>query len=334
MNNQELIKLMLDYKKNSIEKYSKDEAKKTIQEALVAANGGSKVINRRTLRDNPMLFTIIEDLITKITVEGLNSNDFFNQFCEVRNLAEGDSIQFNIEDDQRLIVADVARGTQAIRRQRIGEQTSKSLTPVPHALKVYEEATHVLSGRADINVLINKITKALEDARIMDVYDTFFGITSSLLPGYDTSTTAGTYAEAELLALIQEVEAKNNGAGVYLMGTMNAARSIRASDGSDLGKNEIYNGGYASKWNGYDILGVKQRYKTGTTTYAFPDKKIYVIPSTMDRPVKQVFGGETYMKIGQIGDNQDLSTDVVAIQDWNTGFITGSYFGVYDFSTT
>lgn len=334
MNNNELVNLISDYRHNSVQKYSVDEAANVIRQGLIVANGGSDKITMRSLRDNPAMYSIIEDTITRISEDSLNANDFFNRFCEVRNVAEGDSIQFDVEADQNFVVADVARGTQALRRQRAGEYKRVTLNPTPKAIKLYEEWNRIMSGRADINDMSNKVAKSLEDARVMDVYECFFGLTSGILDGYNAASVAGTYAESELYALIEKVEAYNNGSGVYLLGTMSACRSIRASDGSNLGKDDIYNGGYATKWNGYDVFGVKQRFKTGTTTLAFPDKKIYVIPASMDKPIKQVFGGDTYLKVSDVGENMDLSIDVTAIQNWATGFVSGSYFGVYDFSNT
>ncbi len=332
MNNNEIVKLMLDYSHNTIEKYSKDEAAHVIRQALIEANGGSDKLTIRSLRDNPALFSIIEETITSISNEALSENEFFNRFCETRNVADGDSIQFTVEDNQTLVVSDIARGYQALRRQRMGEGNTVTLNPTPKGVKVYEEWSRLLSGRADATDLSNKVSRALTEARVMDVYDCFFGLTSAILDGYNASVVSGTYSESELFNLIQKVEAENNGAGVILLATMQGARTIRATDDSEIGKESIYNGGYATKWNGYDVIGVKQRYKTGTKTFAFPDKKVYVVPTTMDRPIKQVFGGDTYLKTDDVGENMDLSIGFTAIQNWATGFISGDYYGVYDFS--
>ena len=41
LNSKELVKLMLDYRHGCVEKFSKEEARETISQALIAANGGS-----------------------------------------------------------------------------------------------------------------------------------------------------------------------------------------------------------------------------------------------------------------------------------------------------
>ena len=50
----------------------------------------------------------------------------------------------------------------------------------------------------------------------------------------------------------------------------------------------------------------------------------------MDRPIKQVIGGDTYLKVGDGSENADLSVEITCLTQWNTAVIIGQKFGVYE----
>ena len=98
MNAKELVKLMLDYRHGCVQQFSKDEARETIRQALIDANGGSTKLSYKSFRNNPQMYTIIETLIDQVRSEGLTGNEFFNRFVEQRNMAEGDAPEFVVKE--------------------------------------------------------------------------------------------------------------------------------------------------------------------------------------------------------------------------------------------
>lgn len=330
MNTEELVKLMLDYHHNCVKEFSMEDARETIRQALVAANGGSTKLTRKSFRNHPELYTIVETLINRTVSEGLTENDFFNRFVEERNLAEGDAAEFTTTEPATLVVADAARGTMGIRRQRMAERTATTLVPTAHVIKVYDEMTRVLSGRADINDMIDAVTKAVTQRRLNDIYAAFSGLTSDTL-GADYYPTAGAYDEDALLDMCQRVSAANDGATVTLVCTLKGARKIQADKTDDNTQNDIYNHGYAMKWNGIDVVVVPQRLKVGSSEFIFDDDKVYVIPSNMDQPIKMVVGGDDVFDINDdITENADMSLEVTYIAYYVVGVITARKFGIYE----
>lgn len=330
MDKTQLVKVMLDYTKGSVAKYSLDEANGLIVKALVEANGGSEKFDIRTARRNPELFDILEQYIDTVSDTGLSKNDFFNQFVETVNLGEMDSRDFITKKDGYLIVSDVARGSQAVRRQRLGAYDSVNIKPTPHAVVVYDELVRILAGKADITDLANTISKSMENQRLLDVYGAWSSLSSASLDNYKIASTAGTYAEDELGELIAKVEADNGGEKAMIITTLKGARTIKATDGSEQGKTELYLNGYSSKWFGTNVLAIPQKFKAGTSEFVFPDNKIYVVTSNMDKPIKQVIGGGTYLDIGTGSENVDRTVDITAISNWGTGIVIGKSFGVYN----
>ena len=118
----DIVKLAVDGYKGNVEKYSVKQSQDALREALIQANNGSTKLNYRDIRDGKCvgLFTIIEELLDATVMDGLTANDFFNQFVDYRNVAEGDQNLFLVEDSNLFVVDEVANGTQALRRQRLG----------------------------------------------------------------------------------------------------------------------------------------------------------------------------------------------------------------------
>ena len=59
----------------------------------------------------------------------------------------GDTNKFHIEKECLFAVADIAEGTQGIRRQRIESGQDITVNTQLHVVKIYEELNRVLAGQ-------------------------------------------------------------------------------------------------------------------------------------------------------------------------------------------
>lgn len=111
----EIVRLAVDAYHGTQTKYSVGESMDTLHQALVAANNGSTILNYKDIRDGKCvgLFTLIEEILSRTVVEGLQASDYFNSLVEYRNVALGDKNLFYVEDSNLFTVADAADGTQA-----------------------------------------------------------------------------------------------------------------------------------------------------------------------------------------------------------------------------
>ena len=117
----DIVKLAVDAYHGNVEQYSVGQSQEVLWQALVEANGGSTVLDYRKIRDGkcPGLFTLLETVLSRTVVEGLQGDEFFNALVDFRNVAEGDQNLFLVEDSNLFVVSDAADGTQGIRRQRL-----------------------------------------------------------------------------------------------------------------------------------------------------------------------------------------------------------------------
>ena len=153
-----LIKLVLDSRANRVAgNYSVDDSMEVLRQALIDANNGSDKLDYRAIRDGKCngLFAVVEEIINKTVMEGLPESTPLFQFVEWRNLKEGDTNVFEIRDNGVFIVADIAYGTQGLRRQRILGGEEITVKTQLKGIKIYEELRRILAGRVDFNHLID-----------------------------------------------------------------------------------------------------------------------------------------------------------------------------------
>lgn len=326
----DLVKLGVDCAKGTVTKYSLDDGNKAFRNALIAMNGGKTTLGLKSFRDNKELFALIERVIDQTVPSGLTKNDFFNEWVEERNVGEGDAEKFLIEVESNFVVADISRGNQGIRRQRIEAGKEITLTPTARGIRVYDELTRVLSGRVDISKLTSDVIKAVSKKRLDDVYAAWKGLTVG--EGRNFIYESGSFSKDTLHDICARVCASNETDKAIILGTKNAVRKAEPTQIGEKSKDDYNSNGYFTVWDGYKMMAVPQRFKAGTTDFAFDDKTLYIMPVSMDKPIKQTTTGEGMLIVDPEGQNSDLTLNITYITAWATAIITGNVFGVYNFA--
>lgn len=332
----EIVKLAVDGYKGTVEKYSIRESQDTVRNALIAANNGKTSLNFKDIRDGKCngLFTLIEEILSRTVVEGLSQDDFFNAMVDFRNVAEGDSPVFVVEDNNLFIVSDAADGTQGVRRQRLGGSTEATIPTQLKVVRIYEELNRVLAGRVDFNHFINKVAESFSQKLLNDVYTLWTSATSAQLGGEKFFPTAGDYDEDALLEVIAHVEAAAGGKPATIIGTKKALRSLKESIQSDGAKDELHNMGYYGKFFGTPVVCVPQRHKVGTTDFVMEDNVLTIIAGD-DKPLKVVYEGEPLVLMGDPLKNADLTNEYLYAEKYGLGIVLAggnSGTGRYEFT--
>lgn len=290
--NNEIVKLAVDSYRGTVEKYSVQQSQETLRQALIEANNGKTYLDYRDIRDGKCggLFALIETILSVTTVEGLTGNEYFNTLVDFRNVAEGDSPVFTVEDSNLFVVAEVADGTQGIRRQRLGGVTETTIPTSMKMVRIYEEMNRVLSGRVDFNSMINKVADAFDQKLLNDIYTLWMGATADQMGGETYFPTAGDYSTDALLDLIDHVEAAAGGKQATILCTKKGARQLKEDLLSDtayskLQREELHNLGYVGKFYGTPVVVTPQRHKVGTTEFVLDDNIITVLAGS-DKPIK------------------------------------------------
>lgn len=330
----ELLQVMIDAIKGTyMENYSKGQTSEAIRNALIEANGGSKKLDLKTFYRGSKLYSLVEELIPTIIDEGFKDEDVIFSLVEYRNIADGDEQEFEVEGNSLFAVADAAAGVKGVRRQRIDKTQSVSVKTSVKIVRVYEELNRLLAGRISFTDFVDKVAKSFKEKILSDAYKALDDITNNTI-GLDSnyvvaSNAAG--AENALLQLIAHVEAAT-GRTARVYGTKAALRKVPNAVMSDEAKSDLYNIGYFGKFNGNEMVCLRQVHTPGTSNFVMNDNKIYVIAGS-DKPIKVVNEGEGIMFENEPTDNNDLTKEYVYGQPAGTAVICAEKMGVFTFSS-
>ena len=108
----EFSQLMFDTARSE-EKVSKELANEKIREVMfqvlgVDASASRKVLRKAIRRHKIDVFEIIEETVEKLLVSGWGDNPFFNEFVEIKSLADGDTNEFYTPDEVILTVSELS----------------------------------------------------------------------------------------------------------------------------------------------------------------------------------------------------------------------------------
>lgn len=330
----DIVKLAVDAYRGNVEKYSVAQSMETLRKALIEANGGSTKLDYKKIRDGECkgLFSLIETILARTVVEGLQGDEFFNSMVDFRNVAEGDQNLFVVEDNTLFVVAEIADGTQGVRRQRLGGATETAIPTSLKVVKIYEELNRVLSGRVDFNHFINKVSESFRQQLLNDIYALWSGATADQFGGTTYFPTAGTYDEDELMDLVSHVEAAAGGKPATIVGTKKAIRKLKTSIQSDSAKEDLYNMGYCGKFYGTPVVAVPQRHKVGSTEFIMNDNSLTIVAGD-DKPIKCVYEGNPIILMGDPTKNADFTQEYLYGEKYGMGIVlagTNSGIGRYE----
>ena len=318
----DIIKVAVDAYHGNVEQYSVGQSMELLQKALIEANGGNTTLNYKNIRDGKCsgLFTLIEEVLSRTVVEGLQGDEYFNTLVDFRNVAEGDKNLFVVEDSNLFVVSEAADGTQGIRRQRLGGVSETSIPTTLNVVKIYEELNRVLSGRVDFNQFINKVAESFRQKLLNDIYALWSNATAQEFGGTTYFPAAGAYDEEELLDLIAHVEAAAGGKPATIIGTKKAVRNLDITPLGDKAKDDLYNLGYAGKFYGTPVVVTPQRHKTGTTEFVMSDDILTIIAGD-DKPIKCVYEGNPIVIMGDPLNNGDLTQEYFYAEKYGMGIV-------------
>lgn len=319
----ELVQIAVDAYNGKVKKYSVEDSQDLLREALVELNGGSTKLNYRNIRDGKCngLFALLETILARTTVAGLQGDEYFNAMVDFRNVALGDKNEFMVEDgDQLFAVSEIADGTQGVRRQRLGGMTKVSIPTTLKAVKIYEELNRVLAGHVDMNDMIKKVSESFRKALLDDIYMMWNSATAEQMGGATYFPAAGSYDETALMELIAHVEAAAGGRQATIIGTKAALRNLAPAIEATEYKTDLYNMGYAGKFLGTPVVCTPQRHKTGTTEFVFDDKVLHIVAGD-DKPIKCVYEGDPLIIPGDLYRNADLTQDYLYAEKYGMGIV-------------
>lgn len=325
-----LVKIVLDSRANRVAgNYSVDDSMEVLRQALIEANNGSTTLSYKAIRDGQCtgLFSIVEEIINKTVIEGLPESCPLFNFVEWRNIKEGDTNVFELKDDGVFVVADIAHGTQGLRRQRLTGGEEITVKTQLKGVKIYEELRRILAGRVDFNDLIDKVSEAFQKKITNDMYEAVTAAFNGLVAPY-TNGVAGSFDEAKLTEIIDHVEAAT-GKKAVVLGSKQAVRKISGlrGDDSNSAKEDLYAMGYYGKFYTTPVIVMQNGHKTGTTDFILGND-LYIVAGE-DKFIKAVTEGETLIISGDPTNNADLSQEYMACMAYGLKAVVCAEMGCY-----
>lgn len=311
--------------------YSKEQTSAALREAFIQLNGGEKKINPKTFYRGNKLFDLIETLLAVIIDEGIREDNELMALCEYVNIANGDVNEFRINGNANFVVADVAAGIQGVRRQRIADGQTVTVTTTPKAVRVYDGINRFLAGRVNFDDFIDGVAKSFQMKIREDAYNCFASVTSATAGLNSTYVVSGTYSEDALITLIDHVEA-STGKTAVILGTKAGLRKLVQAAGAESGKEDLYKMGVYGYFNGTPLIRMRQSHKPGGDVFALSDSKLFVVASDA-KPIKIVNEGEGIMGQKDPLTNADLTQEYVYIQSYGVGAIFSEKAGIYTITT-
>ena len=327
--NEEIVKIAVDSYNGRVEKYSTEKTQESLRNMLIEVNNGSSVLDWRAIRDGrcPGLFSIIEEILGTTVIDNLEDNWVYNTLVEVRNVAEGDMPNFVVYDSTLFYVAEVANGTQGIRRQRLGGATEVTIPTTMKMVRIYEELSRILAGRIDFNDMIDRVSKSFNNKLSEELVALWINATSTDLGGDVYFPAAGAFDEDTLLDIIAHVEAAANGKTATIVGSKKAVRNLSYAIVPDSAKEDLYNLGYYGKYYGTPVVALPQRHKFGTTDFVLDDNTLTIIAGE-DKPIKIVYEGDPLVISRDATENADLTQEYIFGEKYGTGIILAENTGI------
>jgi hypothetical protein len=325
----EIVALALDLHKGSLGKYSKEDAEQKLREAFIKIAGNEEgKVDYRTFRKNKIeIFEILEEVLDIQIKEGIENQ--FQEFTEIKDLAWGDTNEFQIPNKDLFQISVVADGTGNIRRQRTKDYTTLSLPVKTYAVKIYEDFHRFLAGRINWSEMISRIAKSFEVKLKNDIYNLIYNAYNTLSAPYQYS---GSLTVDSLLDMALHVEAKS-GQDVIIMGTKKALSKVTPAQVSDNMKDKFNNTGYYGVVSGVEMFEVKQSHAIGTDTFVINDNFFLIVPKDSDKFVKLVNEGHALIREYDENKSADMTMEYEFIKKFGLGILAGtSTFGLYRFS--
>lgn len=276
------------------------------------------------------IFEIMEEVLTETYLKGVNEDEFFMRFADIRNLALGDSQDFYIEDEGIVIVSEHAGNHWNISRQKMEGGTSFSVKTKSYAAAIYGDFYLFVTGRLTFGKLVEKVAQGIQK-RIYTEVAASFASGAANLPTVFKAT--GTYAQDKLTLLVSHVAAATGSEPIVVgtrVGLAAVTAGLNATMYSDAMKNELNNTGRVSNVNGMTLVQLPDVHKANTFEFAYDDKQLLVLPSNNDRFIKITFEGEDWVK--ETTDNtanEDMSFEYKFITKFGTATVFSSLFGIY-----
>ena len=287
------------------------------------------------------LFQVIEEILDEKIATGWKDDEFFDQFVETKNLADGDKNEFWTQKDIILTLERVSGDHHDLIVQRLNEGSAISVPTSVYGIKVGAFIREFILGRKNWSEFTDAVAKAFINEVKNTTYTEFMNAGSKIpVASQFNKTGALTAATKDTFdTLLEDVSMANDGAAVVIMGTKTALRNLNALSEinwrADSQKESVAHSGMLADYEGTVLIEIPNRFEKNDTSKKLVDNtKLLIMPLVDIKPVKFVDGGETILTVDEKGATMDDRQTYEVQRKMGIATIITRYFGTWNLQTT
>ena len=269
------------------------------------------------------VFRIMKEILTPVVAENVVAR--YESWVDIADIALGDTVQFEIMNQDLFEIGYVADGTSELRRQEL-VNGRLAMTQFQLGAKLYTEFDDFRRGRVDFAEWIDRLGKSFE-AKIGQI------IVNTVEKAYDDLKAPfkveGSLEEGEIMELVQKVEAKS-GKQAVIYGTKSALAELRKTSQvlAEIDKEAISRKGYIETFLGTRLVEIPQVIDR-KDEFMLNDKMLFVIPEGT-KIVKLLFEGDVdVVEVNNPATRMDMQFEYMFMRRLQLGVVKASVYGVY-----
>ena len=317
----DLQKLAMDCYEGKVKNYTNGNPEEALRNEIIEKVGGEW--NYYNFQKNKWdVYALIGEMISQ-NVSRLSAETFAD-FCEVKDFALGDRVEFTVKNNELFKVANIADGINSTRRQRLMGKRIPT-TAFKLAIAIYEELDRFLAGRIDWRAMVDNVSASFNQEIANQIARAMEGAYEQLNSNFVKS---GTYSDKELQTLIAKVEAAT-GQKVTIYGTAEALANVEGA-GALVDAEDTRNFGYVQLFNGTKMVKINNVYDEVADKWALRNDVLYIIPAG-EKIVRLGFEGEVTILEDTTGTSRDdQQIEMMMMRKMHLGILSTAKFGFFE----
>ena len=324
LNIKEVKDMALNLYRGRTANFDAESANEAIKNIILEAGGCADGWDMYKFQENKYkVFRIMKEILTPVVAENVVAR--YESWVDIADIALGDTVQFEIMNQDLFEIGYVADGTSELRRQEL-VNGKLAMTQFQLGAKLYTEFDDFRRGRVDFAEWIDRLGKSFE-AKIGQI------IVNAVEKAYDDLKAPfkveGSLVEEDIMELVQKVEAKS-GKQAVIYGTKSALAGLRKSSQvlAEIDKEAISRKGYIETFLGTRLVEIPQVLDR-KDAFMLNDKMLFVIPEGT-KIVKLLFEGDVdVVEVNNPATRMDMQFEYMFMRRLQLGVVKASVYGVY-----
>ncbi len=317
------------YKGNIQERFGRsvEDGNQLIRNAILEVAGCKEKWDYHVFNHNKhLVFKILSEILEETVGQAIIEK--YEAWVDLRNVAFGDTIEFKVQNNDLFEVGIVADGVDNIRRQRI-LHGKLAMNSFQLGVKIYEEFDMFRLGKIDWADMVARVAKSVDNAImrliVKQIENAYCGVANGKYH------YQGTYEDAKVLDIIENVEAKT-GKKAVIYGCKSALANLRKSSAAhwaEADKMDVRNQGYVGMFEGTQCIELPN-FMDKEENLVLSKNHLFIIPEGSKIIKLLVEGGADVYESTEQHARADQQIEMSFVQRYQLGVIKSNVYGVVE----